>query len=148
MNILRGLRRWLFGQSITVLLTGVVLLAGLPPLSGFIAKFSIIDGLLRGGQAILPVHWVYIAAIIVSGLGVLMAATRAGIELIWEPSDRAMPNLRVVEAAPIALLLAICLGLVIMAGPVMRFMEQSAAALEQRELYTRAVLHPSGGAGR
>jgi len=125
-----------------------LLLAGLPPLSGFIAKFSIIDGMLRGGQAILPMHWVYIAAIIVSGLGVLMAATRAGIELIWEPSDRAMPNLRVVEAAPIALLLAICLGLVIMAGPVMRFMEQSAAALEQRELYTRAVLHPSGGAGR
>jgi PAS domain S-box-containing protein len=33
MSILRGLRRWLFGQSITVLLTGVVLLAGLPAIA-------------------------------------------------------------------------------------------------------------------
>lgn len=117
-----------------------LLLAGLPPLSGFIAKFAIIHGLLGEGQAITGASWVLIAVLIISGIAVLIATTRAGIELIWTPSEKEAPTLRVVEAAPIAMLLSICLSLMIFAGPTMRYMEDAVVAMGQKNLYIEATL--------
>ncbi|MGZ8811332.1 MAG: monovalent cation/H+ antiporter subunit D, partial [Thermoanaerobaculia bacterium] len=59
-----------------------LLIAGLPPLSGFIAKFALIDGLLALDERISPSTWSLIALIIVSGLATIVATTRAGIDLI------------------------------------------------------------------
>lgn len=117
-----------------------LLLAGLPPLTGFIAKFAIIQGLLDEGQAITAATWVFIALIIISGLAVLIATTRAGIELIWTPSEKAAPTLRVAEAAPIAMLLSVCLGLMVFAGPTVRYMEEAVRAIGQKSLYIEATL--------
>src|SRR3546814_10119918 len=63
------------------------LLAGLPPLSGFTAKFAIIDALLRTG-AVGPMNWSLIGLIIVSGLATMIVMTRAGIDLLWTPAER------------------------------------------------------------
>ncbi|RYE04483.1 MAG: monovalent cation/H+ antiporter subunit D [Sphingomonadales bacterium] len=117
-----------------------LLLAGLPPLSGFIAKFALIDGLLGLGEQIAPSTWTLIVLIIVSGLATLIATSRAGIDLIWAPSDKPQPVLRLAEAAPVGLLLGICLALMVFAGPVMRYMERTAHSLEDREGYIRSVM--------
>ncbi|MFV0623200.1 monovalent cation/H+ antiporter subunit D [Sphingomonas sp. ac-8] len=106
-----------------------LLLAGLPPLSGFIAKFAIIAALLQGEGVVDASVWVLIALIILSGLAALVSLSRAGIDLLWTPSARPLPQLRALEATPIGLLLALCLGLMIGAGPILRYMNATAAAL-------------------
>lgn len=110
-----------------------LLLSGLPPLSGFIAKFAIIDGLLGTGGEIEPVTWVLIALIIVSGMATIIATSRAGIDLIWTP-DRTPRDLRLAEATPVGILLALCLGLMVFAGPTMRYMEDAARSIDNRDL--------------
>jgi multicomponent K+:H+ antiporter subunit D len=117
-----------------------LLLAGLPPLSGFIAKFAILHGLIGLGESISPMAWTLVVLLILSGLATLIATSRAGIDLIWTPSDRPQPILRLGEAIPVSLLLLICLGLMIFAGPVMRYMERTGSSLENREGYIHAVL--------
>ena len=117
-----------------------LLLAGLPPLSGCIAKFAIIDGLLNLQQTIAPTTWMLIALMIVSGLATLVATTRAGIDLLWTPSDKPQPVLRIAEAVPVGALLALCLGLVVFAGPAMRYMDRTGFSLDDRQAYVEAVL--------
>jgi len=115
-----------------------LLLAGLPPLSGFIAKFAIIDALFRHA-AITPTSWLLIALIICSGLATLIGLTRAGIDLLWTPAEDSPPRLSVIEVAPIGLLLATCLALMIYAGPVFLYMETAAGALGDPSAYIEAV---------
>jgi multicomponent K+:H+ antiporter subunit D len=117
-----------------------LLLSGLPPLSGFIAKFALIDGLLGLDERVSVTTWTLIGLIIASGLATLIATSRAGIDLIWTPSDKPQPVLHLAEAAPVGLLLAICLALMVFAGPVMRYMERTGGSLEDRGGYIRSVM--------
>jgi multicomponent K+:H+ antiporter subunit D len=115
-----------------------LLLAGLPPLSGFIAKFAIIDALFDR-PFIPPTSWALIILIILSGLATLVAMTRAGIDLLWTPGEDSPARLSVIEVAPIGLLLAACLALMLGAGPLFRYMEATAQALGEPSLYIEAV---------
>lgn len=115
-----------------------LLLAGLPPLSGFIAKFAIIDALFDDA-IIEPAAWILIALIILSGLATLIAMTRAGIDLLWTPGEDSPARLSVIEVAPIGVLLAACLALMVGAGPLYRYMEATAAALADRSSYIDTV---------
>ncbi|RYE58653.1 MAG: cation:proton antiporter, partial [Rhizobiaceae bacterium] len=115
-----------------------LLLAGLPPLSGFIAKFAIIDALFAG-SAVSPTAWLLIAIIIVSGLATLISMTRAGIDLLWTPGEDSPPSLSVIEVAPVGLLLAACLALMLQAGPVYLYMEGTASELSNPSVYTGSV---------
>ncbi|WP_394270776.1 monovalent cation/H+ antiporter subunit D [Qipengyuania sp.] len=124
-----------------------LILAGLPPLSGFIGKFAIIDGLLRLSGPVAGTTWVLVALIVASGMATLIATTRAGIDLLWEPSDQPQPVLHLVEAAPVGILLTICLGLMVFAGPVMRYMDRTSQSLGDRQGYVEAVLAAPAGRG-
>ncbi|MEW9856625.1 monovalent cation/H+ antiporter subunit D [Novosphingobium sp. M1R2S20] len=130
--------------SIAILGGGFVfcalLLAGLPPLSGFIAKFALIQGLLDLRDGIAPAIWVLVAMLIVSGMATLIATTRAGIDLIWTPSERQPPPLRLAEAFPVGLLLLVCLGLMVFAGPVMLYMDRAGSSIQDRQGYITSVL--------
>jgi len=117
-----------------------LLLAGLPPLSGFIAKFAIIHNLINLQQNIETPIWVFVGLLIGSGLAILIATTRAGIDLLWEPSDKPQPALRLAEAIPVGSLLLVCLALVVFAGPTMRYMERTSHSLQDRQGYVNAVL--------
>ena len=121
-----------------------VLLSGLPPLSGFVAKFAILDSLLDqhwltvGGTVSLQ-GWLLLLVILVSGLTTVIAVTRAGIRAFWTFTDRELPRVRGVELGAIALLLSLCVALTIQAGPVMQFMRTTANGLELGRPYIGAV---------
>ncbi|MFZ3484988.1 monovalent cation/H+ antiporter subunit D [Sphingomonas sp. 3-13AW] len=118
----------------------VLLIAGLPPLSGFVAKFAMIDGLLNLSETIASPVWWLVALIVGSGLATLIATTRAGLDLIWAPSDKPQPTLHLGELLPVGMLLALCLGLTVFAGPAMRYMERTSQSLGDRQGYVAAVL--------
>lgn len=118
-----------------------LLLAGLPPLSGFIAKFAVLTALVNpGGAAVSPGSWGLLAVVIFSGLTAIIAMTRAGIRVLWSPLDRTVPQVRGTEIVPIAVLLLLCLGLAVQAGPVMRYMQETANSLYTPLNYVRSVL--------
>src|SRR3546814_14253603 len=77
-----------------------VLLAGLPPLSGFVAKIAIITGLLQStGTAVAGVTWSYMALLIVSGFATLIAMSRAGIRPLWGAEEGAVPRVKIGRAS-------------------------------------------------
>jgi multicomponent K+:H+ antiporter subunit D len=130
-------------------------ISGLPPLSGFVAKFALLTHALKTagpqGGHVSPAVWALMVALILSGLAALIALTRAGIGAFWASPERAAPRVRVIEMVPIALLLMLCVAQTIQAGPVMRFMQATARSLHAPPHYIRDVLgsspnRPSPGA--
>ena len=126
-----------------------LVIAGLPPLSGFIAKFALLtaamnpSGMAQGGGPVLASTWALLVVLILSGLAALIAMTRAGIRAFWAAPDRAVPRVRLIEFAPVAALLVLCAIQTIQAGPVMRFMHATAEALHVPQDYVREVLRPA-----
>src|SRR5690606_27112827 len=115
-----------------------LLLAGLPPLSGFIAKFALIDALFRHVSIALS-HWALIALIILSGLATTIAMTRAGIDRLWTPGEDSPSRLSLVEVALLVRLHTVCLTLMLAAGPAMDFMQATAGALHDPGSYIEAA---------
>jgi multicomponent K+:H+ antiporter subunit D len=129
-----------------------LLVTGLPPLAGFIAKFSLVAAAVEalpspdapGGG--IGREWFLIVALLGSGLAGLIALMRVGMRLFWSVSGRKTPLLWISEAAPVAFLLLICVALTVAAGPAMTYLDSTAAALEHPEPYIRNVLGPAEGA--
>ncbi len=124
-----------------------LVIAGLPPLSGFIGKFAMLTALLNplglgssAGTRPGPVGWTLLALMIGTGLFALMALTRSGIRHFWASPERSMPQLRVLEGLPIAVLLGACVALTLQAEGVMRFATATANALHAPGTYVRAVM--------
>ncbi|RZL90258.1 MAG: monovalent cation/H+ antiporter subunit D [Variovorax sp.] len=116
-----------------------LLLAGLPPLSGFIGKFAMLSGLLEA-KYMTPAAWAFIALLIVSGLFTLIALSRTGIRHFWTQRHATMPSLPALEVLPVAALLAACLALTLMAGPVMQHAAATAEGLRLPTAYRDAVM--------
>lgn len=117
-----------------------LLLAGLPPLSGFVGKFAMLTTLLDSPtSAVATSNWIFMALLIVSGLFALVALSRAGIRFFWTPVDRPAPVLRLAEFVPIALLVALCVVFTVRAEAVLRYTSATAAALYHPRGYIDAV---------
>jgi multicomponent K+:H+ antiporter subunit D len=126
-----------------------LVIAGLPPLSGFIAKFALLtaalnpSGITEGGGPVQGASWALLVALILSGLAALIAMTRAGIRTFWASPDRTVPRVRLIEMAPVAVLLILCAMQTVEAGPIMRYMRDAAQSLHAPGDYIRDVLSSS-----
>ncbi len=122
-----------------------LLLAGLPPLAGFVAKFSMLTGMLNlnglGSPAEIPGRtWLLVALVILSGLAALVAMMRTGIRTFWAPLETIVPRVLVVEVAPVLALLAICLAMTVGAGAMVRYTDAAARSLNDPARYIQGVL--------
>lgn len=122
-----------------------LLIIGMPPLSGFIGKLSLIGALLNplglGTSApISSAAWALLALLILTGLTSLMAFSRLGIQRFWTPEERPSPLLRKLECAPIFLLLGLSIALTFKAEPLLRYTQATAEALNNPQQYVMAVL--------
>jgi multicomponent K+:H+ antiporter subunit D len=124
-----------------------LLLAGLPPLPGFLAKFAMLAPLLNSSGAMPATSWAMFAALILSGLATVVAMTRAGIDVFWASPGSEVPRVQVTEIVPIGLLLGLCVVMTVEAGTVMRFMEATAQSLHGSQEYIRSVVPLSRAAG-
>jgi len=126
-------------------ITCALVITGLPPLSGFFAKFALLSaainpGGLPSGNLPGPHVWALVTLVILSGLAALIALSRVGIRVFWSPAERAAPRLRLIEVGPIAVMLGTCVLLVLGLGPAMQYLDKTAAALHAPQGYSKGVL--------
>lgn len=120
----------------------VLLVTGSPPLSGFVAKFALLSAAAHAaaGASWATAAWMLVFMTLAAGLASLVALTRIGMRLFWSVTGRNTPRLRVFEAAPVAILVLLCIALTLAAGPAMQFLEDTAASLRAPRIYIETVL--------
>ena len=120
-----------------------ILLAGLPPLSGFVAKFAMLKGMIDGGaegSAIPAAVWLVVGLVIFSGLASLVAMMRTGIRTFWAPLETVVPRVLVIEVAPILALIVLCLGMSVYGGTLIRYTDAASQAIHEPAAYIEGVL--------
>ncbi|QQR38643.1 monovalent cation/H+ antiporter subunit D [Devosia rhizoryzae] len=117
-----------------------LLLAGLPPLSGFLAKFAILSTALNAETVPTARAWWLTGTLIVSGLCVLIAMARSGINIFWATLEPGAAKARLSEVLPIIVLLALCIGLSAVPASVLGYLESTAALVTVPEYYVLEVM--------
>ncbi|MGR7921332.1 monovalent cation/H+ antiporter subunit D [Zobellella denitrificans] len=118
-----------------------LVLTGMPPLSGFVAKFVLFDNLLAApGAAPGTEHWLLLVLVILSGLAATIAMMRFGVRAFWAADRGSLPALRPLEAAPVAALVMGCVLMTVQAGPIMAYLERTTETLYQPERYIERIL--------
>jgi multicomponent Na+:H+ antiporter subunit D len=145
LTTLGGLYRARPGLAVLFLIPALSL-AGLPPLSGFWAKLTI----LRAGVE--AEAYLAVAAAVVAGLITLISMTKIWNEAFWKPlpTDRALaPSTASMTAllAPIIVLAAVTLAIGLYAEPLVVLAERSATELLDPSGYVQAVLGPTAPGG-
>jgi multicomponent K+:H+ antiporter subunit D len=123
------------------------IIAGLPPLSSFVAKVALMTALLSPqglgqGSAVAPslAVWSFVALLLLSGLVTTIAMARAGIRYFWSAAGRTPPRVKLAEGAPVLALLLACTWLALRAEPLMRYTTAVAEALHTPTAYIDAVM--------
>ncbi len=131
------------GKPGTMFMIAAIAVAGLPPLSGFLAKVALLQHVPAG--LVGPV-W---AAILGSSLLVVIGLTRAGVRLFWrvpaavEGAPELQPQrrgrMRPVETAATVVLLTGLVAMTVAAGPLMRYTNAAGAQLRDPGAYVQQV---------
>ena len=119
-----------------------LMIAGLPPLSGFVGKFGMFHALLNpapGALAIGAAGWTLMALVFGSGLIATISLLRLGVRTFWA-SGAAAPALHATEAMPVAALLLVAALLTVQAQPVFSYLSRAGADLHLPALYIERVL--------
>lgn len=137
-----------------------LLVIGMPPLSGFIGKLSLLSALINPlgldvaqDEALSVPAALLVGLLIFSGLASLIAFARLGTQRFWTPHERPSPALRRLECVPIVILLGLCMVLTVMAEPLLRYTRDTAAALHEPKQYVQSVMAtrplpgPTSGSG-
>lgn len=119
----------------------VMVVAGLPPLPGFMGKLSMLTGAVdaAGTQPFMWGHWLFVALLILSGLATLIAMVRWGIQSLW--ADAEEPPLPAVEILAVMTVVATLALLTIEAEPAIRYLDRTAEALTQNSVYIGKVMN-------
>lgn len=117
----------------------VLVLAGLPPLAGFIGKIAIIKGLINTAAIPAALGWTFMGLMLFTGFATLIGLARVGIQTFWATEGQ-VPKVLALEFAPvIALILG--LGLMTVKGEAtMRYMHDTARSLLTPSIYVDGVL--------
>jgi len=134
-----GLYRWAPGLSLLFFIPAFSL-GGIPPLSGFWAKFSVVKAGLDGG------FYFLVTTALLVGVLTLYSMTKIWAEAFW----KAAPNAEKPAAPPPDwTLVAPCFALALMtvliglwSAPLFALAESSSAQLLDPQAYINAVLHP------
>ena len=116
-----------------------IMIAGLPPLAGFIGKFAMLHALLDS-QVVSTTSWTLVALLIASGFTTIIAMARAGVRRFWALPPASVPRVRVVEFAPVVALLVLCGVLTVEADPLARYLDAAAQGLYAPGRYVDGVL--------
>ena len=111
-------------------------LAGIPPLSGFVAKLAVVGSVLESEH--------YVLAAVALGVSLLTVVSMARLwdESFWKPgpANRPPTPLGATILAPSVLLIGLTLGLTVAAGPVYALSMRAAQQLLDPNGYVLAVL--------
>ncbi len=124
--------------------TCAILIACMPPFSGFVAKFALLSSALEltdnklSGPSLSA--WLLVIAMLASGLATVIALGKSGVRLFWNAETLQTPKLSIREAIPVSVLLLSCIALSIFAGPVMDFLAETASSLDDPDQYINAVI--------
>jgi multicomponent K+:H+ antiporter subunit D len=135
-----------------------LMLAGMPPLPGFLGKFAMPSALFNplglaasAGQRPGLAGWTFLIVLVASGFLALTALARAGIAHFGASQGRRPLRVGLAEGLPIGALLLVCVLLAVAAGPALQFTQAAADALHAPGGYVQAVLGaepvPSAAAG-
>lgn len=123
-------------------------LGGIPPLSGFWAKFGVVKAGLAGG------HWWVVAFALLVGVLTLYSMTKIWAEAFWKKQPEAVedaPSVSVLGSTgaslrwmlpPIALMALATVLIGLLGEPLFNYTERAAAQLLDTEGYQAAVLLP------
>jgi multicomponent K+:H+ antiporter subunit D len=114
-----------------------IMIAGLPPLAGFVGKFAMLSALLDPAHVSVT-SWIVFGLLIASGFFTTIAMVRTGIGRFW--ASEMVARVRVVEIAPIVGLLVACAVLTATSGPALRYFGEAAAALHYTAPYIERVM--------
>ncbi len=113
-------------------------LAGIPPLSGFVAKLGVVYASVESDA------WWLVAAALFTGLFTLYSMSKIWLELFWKPHPTGVPagvpERRYRRLLPMALLAAITVAIGFFAGPLFGLAESAGAQLVNPAAYQAAVL--------
>ncbi len=119
---------------------GATAAAGLPPLSGFFAKLLVMKAATPG--LAMGALW---TVILLSGFISLVAYSRAGSIVFWRTTEGHVADnepLRAPMAVATGALIALSIALVVAAGPLTRYTDETAAQLENTAGYTSILNAP------
>jgi multicomponent Na+:H+ antiporter subunit D len=134
-DVLGGLYRSNPGVSLLVLIP-IFSLAGVPPLSGFLAKLAVIRAAAEAEAYIL------LGVALLIGLLTLLSMARVWQHMAWKPAptDRPTGRLDSLVITPVAVLALLTVGLTFGAAPVFDMSTSAAELLLDPSSYVQAVL--------
>lgn len=118
----------------------LLVMAGLPPLPGFIGKVAMLKGLIGSAAGASALGWAFVALLLISGFATLIGLARVGIQTFWAADAASAPRILALEIAPV---LALVAGLMLMSlkgQDTLRFMEDTAQSVLTPSIYADGVL--------
>ena len=121
-----------------------LVISGMPPLAGFVAKFSLFHAMLASTAEMtggVPTRtWVLIALMVTGGLAAIIALMRLGVRTFWAAGAVTPPRLKMSEAAPVTALVLLCVLLTVQAGTVFDYLGRTVDGLARNADYAARVL--------